>query len=147
MDGKRGKGLIFCERPANWIFRTTIHWSQFCHFSRGEGFCRLNPMSITAQDIKNVALTEDDFGHEMRVGKILRPENIQLRQTTFAPAKFEQPKHGETYIDAVTGKNRQFDYRTSIHRGAMGRCAISLAVECKNIDTEYRPPVPTNRAH
>jgi hypothetical protein len=34
-------------------------------------------MSITAAEIKKAVEDEDDFGFEMRVGNILKPENIK----------------------------------------------------------------------
>jgi len=85
---------------------------------------------VTASEIKSVITAEDDFGHEMRVGHILRciPE-----------LKW---KHGGTYTDPLTKKPRQFDYRCSLvkqsatHENESAR--LLLAVECKNLS----PAVP-----
>jgi hypothetical protein len=65
---------------------------------------------------------EDDFGHEMRVGGALRNHIANV-------------EHGGTYLDPLTQKPRQFDYRCSLRREA--KC-LSLAVECKNLS----PAVP-----
>ena len=56
-------------------------------------------MAITSKDIEEVIATEDDFGHEMRVGRLLRGY--------FG----SQTLQGGTYIDPVSGKARQFDFR------------------------------------
>jgi hypothetical protein len=53
-------------------------------------------MPRTANEIRDVASREDDFGHEMRVGAILKT------------AQFANVEHGGTYVDGVTGKPRQF---------------------------------------
>jgi hypothetical protein len=77
-------------------------------------------MPITAADIRDVVLKEDDFGHEMRVGKVIRDiPGIQI-------------EHGGTYIDSVTGKPRQFDFRCSIKKES---AELNLAVECKNLNS------------
>lgn len=76
-------------------------------------------MPISASDIKDVVLKEDDFGHEMRVGKVIRAiSGIQI-------------EHGGTYIDSVTGKPRQFDFRCSLRKDS---AELHLAVECKNLN-------------
>ena len=66
---------------------------------------------------------EDDFGHEMRVGRAIRS----------VPAM--ELKHGGTYTDPVTQKPRQFDYRCWLRKES---ACLSLAVECKNLS----PAVP-----
>src|ERR1039458_7765445 len=77
-------------------------------------------MPISPSDIKNVVLKEDDFGHEMRVGKVIRGvSNINAQ-------------HGGTYIDSVSGKPRQFDFRCSFQKDS---AELNLAVECKNLNT------------
>ena len=77
-------------------------------------------MPISAADIKSIVLKEDDFGHEMRVGKVIRDiPNISVQ-------------HGGTYVDAVTGKPRQFDFRCSLQKES---AELNLAVECKNLNS------------
>lgn len=80
-------------------------------------------MPISPSDIRNVVTKEDDFGHEMRVGHAIRS----------CPAI--QVQHGGTYIDSVTQKPRQFDYRCWLKKE---KTCLSLAVECKNLN----PSVP-----
>lgn len=76
-------------------------------------------MPISPSDIKNVVLKDDDFGHEMRVGKLIRSiANINA-------------EHSGTYIDSVTGKPRQFDFRCLLKKDY---AELNLAVECKNLN-------------
>lgn len=75
------------------------------------------PTSPSAADIRSVVEKEDDFGHEMRVGHVIRSVGIEMQ-------------HAGTYIDAITSKPRQFDYRCSLQRDAQ---ILSLSVECKNL--------------
>src|SRR6185503_3395391 len=75
-------------------------------------------MSISPSDIQTVVLKEDDFGHEMRVGSVIRDiPNIQTQ-------------HSGTYTDSVSGKPRQFDFRCSLRKESS---ELQLAVECKNL--------------
>ncbi len=74
-------------------------------------------MAITSTDIEAVIATEDDFGHEMRVGRVLRGY------------LGSQTSQGGTYADPVSGKARQFDFRWRYQLGEFG---LSLAIECKN---------------
>ena len=76
------------------------------------------PTNIQASDIRTVVTKEDDFGHEMRVGHLIR--GLQGIQT----------QHGGTYRDPVTQKPRQFDYRCSLTKGST---CLTLAIECKNL--------------
>lgn len=78
---------------------------------------------ISASDIRSVVTKEDDFGHEMRVGHVIRS------------CSAADVQHGGTYTDAVTQKPRQFDYRCWLRKG---QTMLSLAVECKNLS----PSVP-----
>lgn len=78
-------------------------------------------MAINPADIRAVVEKEDDFGHELRVGQILRAHHDG------------KLLHGGTYVDPITRKPRQYDFRW--YYQAKER-AISLAVECKNIKTE-----------
>ena len=57
-------------------------------------------MSITAVEIKKVVLDEDDFGHEMRVGKMLDTLNYAIRGVRIC-----KPIHGETYEDPKPRKH------------------------------------------
>ena len=90
-------------------------------------------MSITPEDIKQVVLSEDDFGHEMRVGNILK--RLQLPTLFSEEVRLFNPEHGGTYIDPVTGKPRQFDYRYKIAK-ADGSQSVHIAIECKNIGAD-----------
>ena len=92
-------------------------------------------MSITTEEIKNVVLVEDDFGHEMRVGNILT--NPTYPPVHYAQARVMAPRHGGTYKDQVTGKTRQFDYRCQISRNYRSPVNIFLAVECKNLNPDF----------
>jgi hypothetical protein len=71
---------------------------------------------MTADDLRTYLETESDFAFEIRVIKALHKAGEVL--------------HGGTYMDAVTGKPRQFDIRVTISREI---CVIRLAVECKNL--------------
>jgi hypothetical protein len=93
-------------------------------------------MSITADEIKKVVLSEDDFGFEMRVGNILKPENVKYPELRNAHASIMPFSHGGTYKDQVTEKTRQFDYRFQIIRTIMGSTRILFAVECKNLNPD-----------
>lgn len=83
----------------------------------------LGQKAILPSEIREVVAKEDDFGHEMRVGKILRNVSPMLVE------------HGGTYTDPVTQKPRQFDYRCFF---TLDTTLLSLAVECKNLS----PSVP-----
>lgn len=91
-------------------------------------------MPISASDIQNVVLQEDDFGHEMRVGGIFT--NIKFPAINFSPARFKPLQHGGTYIDPVTQKTRQFDYRFHITERYDDLHNIFLAAECKNLNPD-----------
>ena len=73
---------------------------------------------ITAADLTNYLNSESDFAFEIRAIKELQ--------------KAGDVRHGGTYMDAITGKPRQFDIRVTISKD---RCVIRLAVECKNLKT------------
>jgi hypothetical protein len=78
-------------------------------------------MAITSNEIKEIITTEDDFGHEMRVGRVLRGHlGSRILQ-------------GGTYTDPVSGKARQFDFRWWDQTGEFG---LSLGVECKNVSPD-----------
>lgn len=90
-------------------------------------------MPISSSDIQNVILKEDDFGHEMRVGGIFT--NIKFPTINFPPARFMPLRHG-TYIDPVTQKTRQFDYRCQITKRYDNSNNIFLAAESKNLNPD-----------
>ena len=73
---------------------------------------------ISSHEIKQVILESDDFGHEMRVGSCLS----KMRAYKYS--------HGGTYVDSVTGKPRQYDFRAVFEKEYY---RIQLAIECKNI--------------
>jgi hypothetical protein len=74
--------------------------------------------ALSPAELREVLEKEDDFGHELRVGRVLRSHSSAAIQ------------HGGTYTDPVTAKPRQFDYRFWF---AKKNERLSLAVECKNI--------------
>jgi hypothetical protein len=80
-------------------------------------------MAITPADIREAVLAGDDFGHEMRVGRVLRA--FWSSDT--------QIEHGGTYVDPVTRKPRQFDFRWRLRKGDG---VLHAAVECKNTSAE-----------
>ncbi len=72
---------------------------------------------ITADIIAELA-RNDDFGFEMRVGRALRDIPSAM------------VRHGETYVDPRTNKERAFDYQFKYSNGWRG---LRLAIECKNL--------------
>jgi hypothetical protein len=77
---------------------------------------------ISPAEIREVVTREDDFGHEMRVGEVLRCcSNAVL-------------EHGGTYTDPISEKPRQFDYRCWV---TFQRTRLVLSVECKNITPDF----------
>jgi hypothetical protein len=74
---------------------------------------------VSQRDIRDVITREDDFGHEMRVGSVLRSCSTMVLE------------HGGTYTDPVSDKPRQFDYRSWL---TFGGTRLALAIECKNIN-------------
>ncbi len=78
-------------------------------------------MAITSSDIKEVIATEDDFGHEMRVGRVLR--GYLGGQTS----------QGGTYVDPVFARTRQFDFRWCYRSAELG---LHVAAECKNVNPD-----------
>lgn len=103
-------------------------------------------MNIKPEDVKQVLLEDDDFGHEMRVGNILAKLAAARSTDTFNATDIDPPHHGGTYTDLITGKPRQFDYRCRLIRcppRQHATCAF-LAVECKNLH-ESAPLVISGR--
>lgn len=82
-------------------------------------------MSITPQNIRDAVAGHDDFGHEMRLREII--QSVPDAEST----------HGGTYLDLVTGKPRQYDFRCILRRDDR---ALQFAVEGKNLFT-YSPVV------
>jgi hypothetical protein len=74
---------------------------------------------MSPEELRTFVAANDSFGFEMRVCAVLK--GTALRDM----------KHGETYVDPVTGFNRQFDFRFTIRDER--RCVL-FALECKNID-------------
>lgn len=81
-------------------------------------------MPITAADIRTLAQSEDDFRHELQIGKVMR---------LFEKNGLESIEHGGSYNDSITGKPRQFDFRSLIRRG---KTEVRLAVEGKRINPD-----------
>jgi len=97
------------------------------------------PMTITKEQIKDVVLGENDFGHEMRVGRILDPANIKYPFEEYLRAWFKVPIQGGTYVDPVSKKPREFDFRSKILGGSLPSREsriIHLALECKNLSDD-----------
>jgi hypothetical protein len=95
-------------------------------------------MSITPEQIKQIALDDDDFGHEMRVGDILENPLASVDARNREIARIWPPEHGATYQDPRLGKTRQFDFRCKIDWGAPSHTKrVLLAIECKNLNPEY----------
>lgn len=89
---------------------------------------------MTPADVKTVIEAEDDFGHEMRVGYEFQKAVAGIPNQW--SANITELKHGETYIDPITNKDRQFDFRCQIRLSKphlSNRCWVLLAVECKNL--------------
>lgn len=77
-------------------------------------------MSTLSEDLTSAVSSLDDFGHELRVGQVIRDGAWKHW-------------HGGTYVDDVTGKPRQFDHRCRLERDGTDAW---LAVECKNLQLE-----------
>lgn len=75
---------------------------------------------LTAHMVNSLVSAGDDFGHELRVGSVIR----EFPSESFA--------HGGTYKDPVTGLPRQFDYRFILRKSDRQLC-LGFTVECKNI--------------
>jgi len=72
--------------------------------------------AISADIIAALARATDNFGFELRVGRLLREHhNADVR-------------HADTYIDHRTGEQREFDYQFTI-KNEWRR--LQLAIECK----------------
>lgn len=78
-------------------------------------------MALTSADVRETVTQEDDFGHELRVGRVLRGHCAG------------RLKHGGTYVDCVLGKPRQFDLRWQFD---VGTTVLHLAVECKDASAD-----------
>ncbi len=77
--------------------------------------------AVTKEDIDDYLANSSDFAFELRVLKCLTDKALACR-------------HGESYVDPVTGKDRTFDIR-AIWQG--DNCCLALAVECKNLRQTY----------
>jgi hypothetical protein len=94
-------------------------------------------MNIIPAKVKELVESEGDFAHEMRVGYEYKNLSLGVPTNVDVVANLAPLKHGGTYVDPQTGKDRQFDYRFQIRHGAghhsQRRDCILLAVECKNL--------------
>jgi hypothetical protein len=90
---------------------------------------------ITPAAVKQVIEAEDDFGHEMRVGNELSKAAESIPANVYPRPSIAMMKHGETYVDPLSGKDRQFDYRCQVvlNDGAVDEASVFLAIECKNL--------------
>ena len=82
--------------------------------------CDIFVVAITSAAVSDIIASEDDFGHEMRVGRVLR--GYMTSRTL----------HGGTYSDSVSNKARQFDFRWLFQHN---ETVLSVAVECKNVSS------------
>ncbi len=82
---------------------------------------KLQDTTITAHDLSSYVQTSSDFAFEMRVLAHLQALGFTCR-------------HAGTYLDPVRERARQFDIRAVQHRGDH---RLSLAVECKNLRTNF----------
>lgn len=92
---------------------------------------------MKSEDIKQALLEDNDFGHELRVGRIIK-EIRQRQDDIFNPlTRIDIVEHGGTYTDRVSGKSRQFDYRCRMRRDRSNdgedEGSLWMAVECKNL--------------
>jgi hypothetical protein len=99
----------------------------------GSQFKKMKPA-----DVKAVIETEDDFGHEMRVCQILDDAKTWFNPNLYACPKIVSVKHSETYVDPITSKDRQFDFRCQMRfAGELDHMpkwyGVSFAIECKNL--------------
>jgi hypothetical protein len=95
-------------------------------------------MTISSAEIKKVILTEDDFGHEMRVGSILNAIQTQIVSQRHIERISVELELGGTYTDPSMGKPRQFDYRCKVDKidgstSKLNRDSLLIAAECKNL--------------
>lgn len=91
-------------------------------------------MSIKPEDVKTAVLDGDDLGHELRVGRLFEDAADKASRQQRLQIDFNTLGHGGTYVDSISKKLRQFDYRFKLsHRspGDRQEC-VFLAVECKN---------------
>jgi hypothetical protein len=53
-------------------------------------------MSVTPEQIKRIVQSEDDFGHEMRVGRILRAYRESLQRRRKGDHKMRKTEKGQS---------------------------------------------------
>ncbi len=95
-------------------------------------------MKPSAEEIQRTIEGQNDFAHELRVGSVLHPDNVEYPAVGLHPrTRIHLPIHGETYRDPLTDKPRQFDYRIKINKDSDGRKNALLALECKNLNPEF----------
>ena len=77
--------------------------------------------AVTKEDLDDYLANSSDFAFELRVLKCLTDKALTCR-------------HGESYVDPITGKDRTFDIRASWQDANF---RLALAVECKNLRQNY----------
>jgi hypothetical protein len=82
---------------------------------------KLKSDPIGQADLLAYLASQSDFSFELQVLKALRDTGLAC-------------EHGGTYDDPTTNKPRQFDIRATKN---IGRRFLRLAVECKNLRTNY----------
>jgi hypothetical protein len=87
----------------------------------GDFVAKLHPDPIGQADLVEFLETESDLAFEMIVLKTLIDNGFSC-------------DHGGSYTDRVTNKLREFDIRA---RKRFGECFLYLAVECKNLRSNY----------
>ncbi|HVW21684.1 MAG TPA: hypothetical protein VHC86_10760 [Opitutaceae bacterium] len=80
-------------------------------------------MDITPAELKQAIEREDDFGHEMRIRKLL------------GRIPYLRYEHGGAYSDPFEEKPREYDFRCFV-RGKQADRRLSLAIEGKNLDPD-----------
>lgn len=100
--------------------RKSVQWVLFATFDAENIVTKPSQKEITAADLTAYLNSESEFAFEIRVIKEIQKAGDVL--------------HGGTYMDAITGKPRQFDIRVTISNG---RRVIRLAVECKNLKKTF----------
>ncbi len=82
---------------------------------------KLEEKPITVEDLSEHLKSTDDFAFELDVYRLCHNHD-------------QTAQHGGTYTDPVTKLDRQYDIRMEIRSG---KCAVRMAVECKNLKDYY----------
>jgi hypothetical protein len=83
---------------------------------------KLNTKPIEAADLSEYLKSDDDFQFELEI----------FRSCLKGGAS--SVEHGGTYQNPVTKKDRQFDIRMAVQKE---QCLLKLAIECKNLKTNF----------